>query len=127
MGRPRTGRGTTAIFPSPDVLQAMTNLQPVKGTRDFYPEDLRVRNWLFDIWRETSRQFGFEEYDACVLESEELYIRKAGDEITGQLYSFEDKGGRRIALRPEMTPSPLAQHDGPAAHRPGHHSHLSFP
>lgn len=83
----------------------MTSFQPVRGTRDFYPEELRVRNWLFDIWRETSLQFGFEEYDACVLESEELYIRKSGDEITGQLYSFEDKGGRRLALRPEMTPS----------------------
>ncbi|MCZ6531732.1 MAG: histidine--tRNA ligase [SAR324 cluster bacterium] len=83
----------------------MTTLQPVRGTRDFYPEEMRVRNWLFDIWRQTSLRFGFEEYDACVLESEDLYIRKAGDEITEQLYSFEDKGGRRIALRPEMTPS----------------------
>jgi histidyl-tRNA synthetase len=80
-------------------------LQPVKGTRDFYPAELRLRNWLFDIWRETSRQFGFEEYDACVLESEELYIRKAGDEITDQLYAFPDKSGRRITLRPEMTPT----------------------
>lgn len=80
-------------------------LQPVKGTRDFYPEEMRIRNWLFDIWRSASRQYGFEEYDACVLESEELYIRKAGDEITGQLYSFDDKSGRRLALRPEMTPS----------------------
>ena len=80
-------------------------LQPVKGTRDFYPEEFRQRNWLFEIWRETSRQFGFEEYDACVLESEELYVRKAGDEITEQLYAFEDKSGRRLALRPDMTPS----------------------
>lgn len=81
------------------------SLQPVRGTRDFYPAELRLRNWLFDIWRESSRQFGFEEYDACVLEHEELYVRKAGEEITEQLYSFEDKGGRRIALRPEMTPT----------------------
>ena len=80
-------------------------LQPVKGTRDFYPHEMRLRNWLFSIWRETSRQFGFEEYDACVLESEELYLRKAGDEITGQLYAFDDKSGRRLALRPEMTPT----------------------
>ena len=83
----------------------MTDLQPVKGTRDFYPQELRLRNWLFAIWRRTAHRFGFEEYDACVLESEELYVRKAGDEITGQLYNFEDKGGRRLALRPEMTPS----------------------
>ena len=83
----------------------MTDLQPVKGTRDFYPEQMRLRNWLFSIWKETAASFGFEEYDACALESEELYIRKAGDEITGQLYNFEDKGGRRLALRPEMTPT----------------------
>ena len=80
-------------------------LQPVKGTRDFYPEEMRLRNWLFQIWRESARQFGFEEYDACVLEHEDLYVRKAGDEITGQLYSFGDKSGRALALRPEMTPS----------------------
>ncbi|MFI5400508.1 MAG: histidine--tRNA ligase [SAR324 cluster bacterium] len=80
-------------------------LQPVKGTRDVYPDDMRLRNWLFGIWRDTARAFGFEEYDACVLEHEELYIRKAGDEITEQLYNFEDKSGRRLALRPEMTPS----------------------
>ncbi|TVR46846.1 MAG: histidine--tRNA ligase [Planctomycetota bacterium] len=81
------------------------DIQPVKGTRDFYPEDMRRRQWLFEHWRQISRRFGFEEYDACVLENEALYIRKAGDEITGQLYNFEDKGGRRVALRPEMTPT----------------------
>jgi histidyl-tRNA synthetase len=84
---------------------AIIDTQPVKGTRDFYPEDMRVRTWLFGLWREVARRYGFEEYDACVLESEELYIRKAGDEITGQLYNFVDKGERRVALRPEMTPS----------------------
>ncbi|MCZ6552249.1 MAG: histidine--tRNA ligase [SAR324 cluster bacterium] len=83
----------------------MIDLKPVRGTRDFYPAELRLRHWLFDIWRGTARQFGFEEYDACVLESEALYVRKAGDEITGQLYNFDDKGGRRLALRPEMTPT----------------------
>ena len=80
-------------------------LQPVRGTRDFYPEDLLRRTWLFGHFRETARLFNFHEYDAPVLETEELYIRKAGEEITGQLYNFEDKGGRRVALRPEMTPS----------------------
>ena len=83
----------------------MTNLQPVKGTRDFFPDEMRLRNWLFEVWRNVSVQAGFEEYDTCVLEHEELYIRKAGDEISKQLYSFEDKGGRRLSLRPEMTPS----------------------
>jgi histidyl-tRNA synthetase len=84
---------------------ANIELQPVKGTRDFYPEDMRARTWLFNQWREVASQFGYEEYDVCVLEHEELYIRKAGDEITSQLYNFTDKGDRRIALRPEMTPS----------------------
>ena len=83
----------------------MIDLQPVKGTRDFFPDEMRLRNWLFEIWRKTSVQAGFEEYDSCVLEHENLYIRKAGDEISKQLYSFEDKSGRRLSLRPEMTPS----------------------
>ena len=83
----------------------MIDLQPVKGTRDFFPEEMRLRNWLFEIWRRISVQAGFEEYDTCVLEHEDLYIRKAGDEISKQLFSFEDKSGRRLSLRPEMTPS----------------------
>ena len=83
----------------------MIDLQPVKGTRDFFPDEMRMRNWLFQVWRSVAEQAGFEEYDTCVLEHEELYIRKAGDEISKQLYSFEDKGGRRLSLRPEMTPS----------------------
>jgi len=77
----------------------------VKGTRDFYPEDLRLRSWLFDNWREVSKSFGFSEYDCPVLENEALYTRKSGEEVTSQLYCFEDKGGRRLSLRPEMTPS----------------------
>ena len=83
----------------------MIDLQPVKGTRDFYPPQLRLRNWLFSSWRKSAQQAGFEEYDACVLEHEALYIRKAGDEISQQLYNFEDKSARRLSLRPEMTPS----------------------
>ena len=81
------------------------DLKPPRGTRDFFPEDMRLRSWLFAHFREVARQFGFEEYDAPVVESEALYIRKAGEEITGQLYNFADKKGRRLALRPEMTPS----------------------
>ena len=79
--------------------------QGVRGTRDFYPEDMRLRNWLFERFHSAAHSHGFEEYDAPVLESEELYTRKAGEEIVGQLYNFEDKGGRKVALRPEMTPS----------------------
>lgn len=85
--------------------QPKLDTNPPKGTRDFYPEDMRLRNWLFDQWREVAKQYGFSEYDAPVLESESLYTRKAGEEVTQQLYNFEDKGERRVALRPEMTPS----------------------
>eukprot|EP00898_Chlorokybus_atmophyticus_P004940 jgi/Chlat1/5447/Chrsp36S05450 len=81
------------------------DVNPPRGTRDFPPEDMRLRMWLFGHFREVSRLFGFEEYDSPVLESEELFTRKAGEEIVTQLYNFEDKGGRRMALRPELTPS----------------------
>ena len=66
---------------------------------------MRIRNWLFDNFRAAARSHGFEEYDSPVLEHEDLYTRKQGEDITQQLYNFEDKGGRRVALRPEMTPS----------------------
>ena len=79
--------------------------QGVRGTRDFYPEDMRLRNWLFDNFIAASLLHGFEEYDAPVLEHEDLYTRKQGEEITQQLYNFQDKGNRKVALRPEMTPS----------------------
>ena len=77
----------------------------VKGTRDFYPEEMRLRNWLFDNFTYASLLHGFEEYDAPVLETEELYTRKQGEDIVKQLYNFKDKGDRKVALRPEMTPS----------------------
>ena len=79
--------------------------QGVRGTRDFYPEDMRLRNWLFDNFIAASLLHGFEEYDAPVLEQEELYTRKQGEDITQQLYNFQDKVDRKVALRPEMTPS----------------------
>ena len=81
------------------------DLLPPKGTRDFLPEDMRLRTWLFGHFRAVAASFGFEEVDSPVLESEALFTRKAGEEIVGQLYNFEDKGGRRVALRPELTPS----------------------
>ena len=83
----------------------MIDVLPPKGTRDFPPEDMRARTWLFAHFRECARMFGFEEFDAPVLENEELFTRKAGEEICGQLYNFIDKGERRVALRPELTPS----------------------
>jgi histidyl-tRNA synthetase len=78
---------------------------PISGTRDFLPEDMRIRNWLFDHFRQVSTTFGFEEYDAPILEPDELYKRKAGEEITEQMYNFKDKTGLEVSLRPEMTPS----------------------
>eukprot|EP00559_Dactyliosolen_fragilissimus_P007371 CAMPEP_0184871038 /NCGR_PEP_ID=MMETSP0580-20130426/39650_1 /TAXON_ID=1118495 /ORGANISM="Dactyliosolen fragilissimus" /LENGTH=507 /DNA_ID=CAMNT_0027373479 /DNA_START=140 /DNA_END=1663 /DNA_ORIENTATION=- len=84
-------------------IQLDTN--PPKGTRDFYPDDMRLRTWLFDQWHDVAKTYGFSQYDAPVLESESLYTRKAGEEVTQQLYNFVDKGDRRVALRPEMTPS----------------------
>ena len=81
------------------------DLSPPRGTRDFFPEDHRLKDWLFGKFRLIANRYGFEEYDAPVVENEELYIRKAGEEVTQQLYNFEDKGGRRLSLRPEMTPS----------------------
>jgi len=79
-------------------------LQPPRGTRDFYPEDLRLRSWLFGHFREVARRFAFEEVDAPIVEHADLFIRKAGEEIVEQLYHFE-LHGRHLALRPELTPS----------------------
>lgn len=80
-------------------------LAPPRGTRDFYPEQMEARNALFSVWREVASSHGFVEYDSSILEHEELYVVKSGQEILEQLYGFTDKSGRRVALRPEMTPS----------------------
>jgi histidyl-tRNA synthetase len=81
------------------------NTGSLPGFRDFYPEQFAQRAWLFERWRDVARRFGFVEYDGPPLEPLELYTRKSGEEIVGQLYSFEDKGGRAVSLRPEMTPT----------------------
>lgn len=86
-------------------MVSATNFNPPRGMRDFYPEDMRLRNRVFDAWRQAARQSGFSEYDACVVESLELLKRKAGEEIVDQIYHFQDKSGRDLALRPEMTPT----------------------
>ena len=75
------------------------------GFRDFYPEDLTLRNHIFATWRSVAARYGFEEYDGPPLESLEMYTQKSGEEIVQQLYSFRDKGDREVALRPEMTPT----------------------
>ncbi|WP_269523664.1 histidine--tRNA ligase [Coraliomargarita parva] len=79
--------------------------ETLPGFREFYPEACSRRNHIFNLWRKTARAFNFLEYDAPVLEPLELYIEKSGEEIVGQLFNFEDRGGRAVALRPEMTPS----------------------
>ena len=81
------------------------NLDAVSGTRDFFPEEFRLQTWLFEKFRKCGLRAGFEEYDAPVLERQELYKRKAGEEITQQMYSFVDKDGVEVTLRPEMTPT----------------------
>ena len=83
----------------------MPKFQSLKGFRDFYPEEFAVRAYITDTWRAVAKSFGFQEYDAPPLESLDLYRHKSGDELVSQLYSFVDKGGREVALRPEMTPS----------------------
>lgn len=80
--------------------------QPVKGARDFYPEQMRLQKYIFSVWRQVCESFGYEEYDAPILEPTELYLTKGNEEIiSDQTYSFTDRGGRNLTLRTEMTPS----------------------
>ena len=79
--------------------------QALPGFRDFYPEEFALRAHIFDTWRTVAGRYGFDEFDGPPLEPLDLYTAKSGDEIVGQLYSFEDKGGRAVSLRPEMTPT----------------------
>jgi len=79
---------------------------PYKGVRDFYPEEQALENYIFKIWRNSVESFGYEEYSASPLEPTELYEAKSGEEIIKeQTYTFEDRGGRSVTLRPEMTPT----------------------
>lgn len=82
------------------------SLLPYKGTRDFYPRDMKLRNWFFGKIKEALARACFEEYNGPMLESLDLYIAKSGEEIANeQTYHFEDRGGRQLAVRPEMTPT----------------------
>ncbi len=82
------------------------NLNPYKGARDFYPDDKRILKFLFSKLRLVVESYGYEEYDAPMLEEFELYAAKSGTEIVNQqTYNFTDRGGRKLAIRPEMTPS----------------------
>lgn len=80
--------------------------QPYKGTRDFYPDDKYLQSWAFDHLRSVVKSYGYQEYDGPMLEPVELYAAKSGEElVNSQLYSLEDRGNRKLAIRPEMTPT----------------------
>lgn len=80
--------------------------QPYKGTRDYYPEDKRVQNYIFETWKRVVESYGYEEYGAPILENLDIYAAKSGQELVNdQTYVFTDRGGRTVAIRPEMTPS----------------------
>lgn len=85
---------------------ATLSTQSYKGSRDFYPAEKRVQNYIFDVWKRVSERFGYEEYGAPLLEPIDVYAAKSGQEIVNeQTYQFVDRGGRNVAIRPEMTPS----------------------
>src|SRR6202030_3205573 len=89
-------------------------MQPLPGFRDFLPDDCAARNYIFARWRDVARRYGFVEWDGPLLEPIDLYKKKSGDEIVGQLFNFIDKGEREVALRPELTPTlarVVAAHD----------------
>jgi histidyl-tRNA synthetase len=89
-------------------------MQPLPGFRDFLPDDCARRNYIFAKWREVARRYGFVEWDGPILEPTELYTKKSGPEIVGQLFNFTDKGEREVGMRPELTPTlarVIAVHD----------------
>ena len=89
----------------PDMSEKLST-QPYKGTRDFYPQEMRLRNWFFGVIRNVLEKSAFDEYNGPMLESLELYAAKSGDEIANeQTYHFTDRGERNLAIRPEMTPT----------------------
>ena len=79
--------------------------ESLPGFREFYPDQCAVRNHIFKHWKKAAISHSFSEYDVPILEPLDLYIEKSGEEIIGQLFNFKDKGGRDVALRPELTPS----------------------
>lgn len=87
-------------------MASQLNLQPLKGFRDFYPQEMAFRNWLFGKMRKVSRLFGYQEYEGPILEPVELYEAKSGEELVKkQTFQLEDRSGRKLALRPELTPT----------------------
>lgn len=89
-----------------DESKAKPSTESYKGVRDFYPEDMAIQRYIFDTWAKAAESFGFERYDASILEPSELYRSKSSDEIVNeQTYTFVDRGDREVTLRPEMTPT----------------------
>lgn len=89
-------------------MASKLNTEAYKGTRDFYPEDMAVQRYIFDTWAKTAELFGFERYDASILEPAELYKSKGAENeelVNEQTYTFTDRGDREVTLRPEMTPT----------------------
>ncbi|MBS3107316.1 histidine--tRNA ligase [Candidatus Woesearchaeota archaeon] len=80
-------------------------IQPLKGTRDFYPKDMAKLNYIFKIWRKVAERYGYQEFDGPMLEPIDLWTAKSGSEIPEQMYRFTDKGNREVAIRPELTPT----------------------
>lgn len=90
----------------PEKKTHVLETESYKGVRDFYPEDQYIQNYIKEVWKKTVRSFGYEEYDASILEPAELYRAKSGEEIVNeQTYTFKDRGDREVTLRPEMTPT----------------------
>jgi len=86
-------------------MEKKLSTQPYKGARDFYPSDMTTRNYIFNVWKKVCESYGFEEYDSPILEPFEIFSAKSGDELVNQqIFSFEDKAGRKLAIRPELTP-----------------------
>lgn len=86
--------------------QKKLSLEPYKGTRDFYPQDQFIQNYIFSVWRKVAESYGYLEYGASILEETDLYKAKSGEEIVNdQTYSFKDRGDRDVTIRPEMTPT----------------------
>ena len=92
-------------FTNPRRFRFSPAMQLLPGFRDFYPDDCARRNYILETWRSVARRYGFVEFDGPVLEPIELYKKKSGGELVGQLFDFTDKGERHVALRPEMTPT----------------------
>lgn len=103
---PAKGLFFHAVYAKIAVTMTKLSSESYRGARDWYPEDLRVRKYIFQTWRHVAKSYGYEEYDAPLLEPVEVYAAKSGDELVNdQTYQFIDRGDRQVAIRPEMTPS----------------------